>query len=356
MRRYRQISDRDRVKISRLKVAGLSDSAIARKTGFHRATILREFRRNSEVEKVDSKFWQEMSVLFNEPAELPRQLSQRESWTAESASKLKRFRTWKANQIRRRKDKKVMSWAIAKLKAGWTPEQIAGRSYLEGPGSISYECIYKFIALDRKRGGRLFTFLPRFKKRKRRSGRRIYDIITDRIFIDKRPKIVEKRVRLGDLEADLIVGKFAQGYLLTVVDRVSRKVVIKKLTTKKKDEVFLGLCRAIEEFKVVKTLTVDNGREFSDHKKLAKEKRIKIFFARPYTSQDKGTVEHTNGLLRRYFGQETNFKEVSSRKIRKVQDQLNNRPRKVLNYLTPNEAHNKKMGKKIAKFFVALDS
>jgi IS30 family transposase len=237
------------------------------------------------------------------------------------------------------------------LKRGWTPDQISGRSTLEGYSYISYECIYNYIAFDRKKGGRLFVLLKRFGKRKSRSSRRIYGArgqIPGRIFIDKRPKIVERRARLGDLEADLIVGRNNRGYLLTLVDRVSRRVVLKKLKTKSKTDVFIALRKAIEEMKVAKTLTVDNGKEFANHREITRKTGARVFFTHPYTSHEKGTVENTNGLIRYHFPAETLFNRISEKRVKKVELKLNSTPRKVLNYLTPNEVHNRKLSKKIS--------
>jgi len=315
MKNYRQISDRDRVTISRLKACGFSISEIARRTGFHKSSLSREFKRNSD-----------------------------DGWTAEFATKARQFRVWKANQSRRRKETPTIKWALLKLKEGWSPEQIAGRSKIDGPEPISHECIYDFIRKDRKQGGRLFTLLRRFRKRKRRLGYRSYGShLPNRTFIDKRPKIVEKRMRLGDLEADLICGRKNQGYLLNVIDRVSRRSILTRLKTKNKVDVYYGLCKSIEQFKIARTLTVDNGKEFALHLEIAKSKKIKVYFTHPYTSQEKGSVENSNGLIRYYFNSKTNFRRTSDKRIKHVENLLNTRPRKTLNYLTPAELHFKKI-------------
>lgn len=343
MRSFRQINQRDRVKISRLKAMGFSNSDIARKTGFNRSTISREFKRNSDEEEISHETW--LELVRDYPDEnIPKPPDDRARWTAESASKKRDRRVWHANQKRRRKSTRVLNWVKKKLKEGLTPEQIAGRSEIDGPEKISHECIYNYIAEDRKKGGGLFRLLTRFRKRKKRISHRSYaGQIPDRIFICKRPKVVERRTRLGDLEADLICGRRAQGYLLTVVDRVSRKVVIKRLLRKSKEETFFAICEAIKEFKLVRTMTVDNGKEFALHKQIALRNNIKVYFTNPYTSQEKGTIENTNGIIRRYFDANTNFLKVSNRKVKIIENKLNNCPRKVLKYLTPEEVHNKKL-------------
>ena len=343
MRTYRQISDRDRVKISRLKANGLSISEIARKTGFNKSSISREFKRNSDgVDDLD--FWNDLNSYFTEDPVETSIVKNGLGWNASVATRTRKLRAWRANQKRRRKSSLTVKWAISKIKEGWSPNQIAGRSKLEKGKTISHECIYEFIRKDRKAGGRLFTYLKRFRKRKRRLSHRSYaGQLPGRIFIDKRPKIVEKRIRLGDLEADLICGRKAQGYLLTVVDRVSRKVVLRKLKTKSKEEVYFALCNAIEEFKIIRTITVDNGKEFALHKKIKTIKKVSAYFTHPYTSQEKGTVENTNGLIRYYFNSKTNFKLVKEKRIKEVENKLNQRPRKILGYLTPNEVQTIKM-------------
>jgi IS30 family transposase len=148
---------------------------------------------------------------------------------------------------------------------------------------------------------------------------------------------------LGDIEADLILGFKARGYILTLVDRVSRRTILKKLKTKTKTEVYFAICYALEDFKILRTLTVDNGKEFALHQQIAKQKKVKVYFTHPYTSQEKGTVENTNGLIRYYFPKGTDLSKVSSKKIKSIENRLNNQPRKILNYLTPNEYHHKKL-------------
>lgn len=322
---------------------GFSDSEIARRTGFHRSTICREFRRNCDEEEISYQQYVEMKEEFQDE-EIDPPPAPRDRWNAEFASKNRNLRLWKANQIRRRKDKKTIQWAIQKLKIGWTPEQIAGRSKIDGPNPISHECIYEYIKRDRKAHGRLFTLLKRFRKRKQRNGYRSYaGHLPNRVFIDTRPKVVEKRIRLGDIEADLICGYKARGYLLTLVDRASRRTILKKLKTKSKTEVYFAICYALEEFIILRTLTVDNGKEFALHEKISKSKNLKVYFTHPYTSQEKGTVENTNGLIRRHLPKGTDLSKVSEKKIKNIENLLNNCPRKVLNYLTPMEVHRKKI-------------
>lgn len=341
MRKFKQINYRDRVTISRLKANGFSISEIARRTGFHKSSLSREFKRNCTVDN-DHDFWAELYAVHGEKYEAP-EVSPGYGWVAETAQQLKVIRTSYANSKRHVKSKTLKHWAIRKLKSGWSPEQIAGRSKIDGPGSVSHECVYQWIKKDKKQGGSLYQKLKRFGKRKQRFNRRDYaDLMPGRVSIDKRPRVVDKRNRLGDLEADLIVGFKADSYVLTVIDRVSRRVRLEKIRFKNKHLVLSALKKALVSFNEKKTLTVDNGREFALHREVAKQCNLKVYFTHPYTSQEKGTVENTNGLIRYYLPKKSGFRKISDKKLLKIEATLNQRPRKILAFRTPNEIQSDK--------------
>ena len=167
--------------------------------------------------------------------------------------------------------------------------------------------------------------------------------------IGKRPKIVEKKSRIGDWEIDTVVGKNHKGFLVTVVDRKSKFVIIKNVPTKEARVVTEALIEMIYPIKdITHTITSDNGKEFAYHKQVSAALDTKFYFANPYHSWERGLNEHTNGLIRQYLPKKSEFLKVSKDEINMIQNRLNNRPRKVLNYKTPYEVFFTEMSKKLA--------
>ena len=224
----------------------------------------------------------------------------------------------------------------------WSPEQISGwlaKNPIHGM-SISHESIYQYIWEDKRSGGKLFRHLrhrgKKYNKRMHSKNRR--GIIPNRRDIDDRPAIVEQKSRIGDWEADTIIGKNHQGALLSLVDRASKVTILQKLPAKKADDVEQAITRRLHEFKdFCHTITSDNGMEFANHQEIAQKLETDFFFAKPYHSWQRGLNEHTNGLVRQYFPKKTNLAMVTNGRVAKVQWLLNNRPRKVLNFKTPLE-------------------
>ena len=182
--------------------------------------------------------------------------------------------------------------------------------------------------------------LKRFRKRKQRLGKRTYSPapnIPNRVGIEKRPPIVDSRSRLGDCEGDLIVGYPSSGYVLSIIDRKSRFIVLRKLKTKRKNTVRTQIESALRQLGPTSTLTFDNGSEFSAHQELTKNTGIKVYFAHPYCSTERGAVENANGLVRYFLPKKTTFKNLSQSQLNDIQLLLNQRPRKCLGYLTPQE-------------------
>jgi IS30 family transposase len=318
-------------------------SEIARRIGKNKSTVSRELKRNSSVVTMEDRlYWRKVQNMMSDE-ELdayvkslsPKKLQDTQHWSVLSAQARYQHRQWVANQKRRRKRPETRKWVIEKIKQDWSPDQIAGRSKFEAPEPVSHEYVYQVVYRDKKQGGSLFRLLKRFGRRKQRFARREYPGIPGRIGIEQRPNIVQERKRLGDLEADLIVGHRSSGYILSVVDRKSKFTVLRKLKTKRKTGVRRQLDYAIKKLGQVHTLTLDNGREFADHAQLP----VAVYFAHPYCSTERGTIENTNALVRHYLRKKTSFKHVSQRKLNKIQARLNNRPRKCLRYLTPKEVH-----------------
>ncbi len=226
------------------------------------------------------------------------------------------------------------------LKKGFSPEQITGRERLEGREMVSHETIYRWIWLDKRRGGDLHKFLRRQGRKyaKRGSKNAGRGFIPNRVDIDNRPEIVELKERFGDLEIDTIIGKDHKGAILTINDRLTGRVWIRKLQGKEAIPVAKVTAWALRKVKkLIHTITADNGKEFAKHEEIAQKLEINFYFCKPYHSWERGANENTNGLIRQYIPKGTDFSEVTDKQIKRIENILNNRPRKRLGYLTPNE-------------------
>lgn len=226
------------------------------------------------------------------------------------------------------------------LNKDYSPEQIAGRARVKKIPCVSPERIYQHIWENKKDGGNLYTHLRRKgrKYRKRGNAKDTRGVIKDRVGIEQRPAFVEEKVRLGDLEIDTIIGQNHKGALLTINDRVSRITWIAKLNGKNAEELAQKTIEVLSPIKdLLNTITADNGKEFANHKIISKELDIDFYFAKPYHSWERGANENMNGLIRQYFPKGSSFDNISNQDVQRVQDILNNRPRKKLNFLTPNE-------------------
>lgn len=248
---------------------------------------------------------------------------------------------------RRHQAAKALKWTVEVerqvvyyLKQKWSPEQISHRLKQDKKIRISHERIYQFILQDKQSGGELYKHLRHsHKKRKKRYGhadRR--GIIKNRVSIEKRPKIVAHRKRIGDWEGDTVIGKNHQGALVTLVDRLSLKTFIKRVPNKQANEVSAACLKCLWPYrKVTHTITLDNGKEFAGHETIAAKLKADIYFAHPYSSWERGTNENTNGLIRQYVPKGSSFENLTDQAIQRIEDALNNRPRKCLGWLTPNE-------------------
>lgn len=349
MKHYRHLKKRDRTRIARMKGWGYSLSKIALKTGFNKSTISREFRRNGDIVDRDVKYLKKLYLdlglkeeydRIKDKPDHERYLKYETKW-ADRKAKARTVKSTKRCKI----PNEVRSWIKLQLRAGLTPEQAAGRSKRKFKRGISHESVYRIIAQDKKDGGTLYKKLPRFRKRKQRVGSRDYSntTIPGRVGIEFRPQTVKKRKRLGDLEGDLIVGKAHKSYLLTIVDRRSRQVAIQYLKSRDKKSVKNGFLSALKKMPAALTLTLDNAREFSCHEEITARTGIQIYFANPYASHERGSIENTNGIIRRTFPKKTDFRRVKRAKIENLEKRINSTPRKILGYLTAKEFVSKQM-------------
>lgn len=230
---------------------------------------------------------------------------------------------------------------------GWSPEVIAGRLRIDHPGlSICHETIYQYIYAKRtkSRGMRLEQYLTlKRKKRMKQNGRSVHrhSKIPEAVSLEKRPKVVEKRKQIGHWETDNVIGKQTDKTALSVtVERKTRFTIITKLQDRTAVTKTAALINRLQTY-VTKTLTADNGAENTQHKQIATVLGISMYFCHAYHSWEKGTVENTNGRIRRYIPKSVSIDPLSDAYIASLEDKLNMTPRKCLQYLTPYEMMHK---------------
>lgn len=234
----------------------------------------------------------------------------------------------------------------------WSPEQIAGRLKKSGEADIHYETIYQYILEDKRCGGVLFLNLRHQNKkyRKRYGSAHNRTGIPNRVDIAKRPLEANERMRVGDWEFDTIVGKRHKGAIVTMDDRKSKlrlAMPVQKRSAQLVTQAIVTLLTPIKEF--VKTGTFDNGKEFVMHEVIATVLRCNTFFAKPYHSWERGQNENANGLLRQYFPKSMQLDSVKKEEVYKAVNDLNDRPRKGLDYLTPYEEFQRLTGINVKK-------
>ena len=267
---------------------------------------------------------------------------------------------------------KIREYIIKGLEKGLTPELIAGRLRIKYDFKIYHETIYKFIYstnnelhlteyLLRRKFGRVPRDIRKHNKRKYTG---IGKNIPNRVDIDLRPQEANLRLEFGHFEADSIEGtrkritqtaeknrQKRKSCLTVLTDRASRVVKVLKTASLTSIQTTTSILKAMKPYRnTIKSITYDNGKEFSKHEIINKELNIQSYFCKPYHSWEKGTVENINGLIRRFFPKGTDFDMITDEQIKRVEDWINNRPMKVLGYLTPNEKYRELM--KFSKFCV----
>jgi IS30 family transposase len=219
----------------------------------------------------------------------------------------------------------------------WSPEQIVGDAKRRGIEMVSCERIYQFIREDKVNGGSIWKHCRHQLKHRKRpvGGKKI--IIPDKVSIDDRPNIINEKQRFGDWEIDTIVGPENNGAILTLTERLTGFLLMKKLTEgKNAKELAKELFYMLLPYKnFVHSITSDNGTEFYEHKWIAKKLNTKYYFAHPYASWERGLNEYTNGLIRQYIPKKENFTKYSDSDIENFQIKINRRPRKLLNFENP---------------------
>ena len=231
----------------------------------------------------------------------------------------------------------MINLITTKLFLYWSPEQIVGWCKTNLIEMVSHTKIYHYIKEDKITGGRLHSYLRHQKRYKKKYGRsNSRGQIPDRVPIEQRPKIVEQKSRIGDFEIDLIIGKGHKGAQLTIVDRMTSYTIIQILTSKRAQEVQKAIVSALTPYKsIIKTITNDNGKEFSLHKLTAKQLKTEVFFCNPYASYERGLNEYINKLIRQFYPKQMELNNIKQSQNIEIMDLLNKRPRKKLKFQTP---------------------
>jgi len=257
-------------------------------------------------------------------------------WHAETNYKSRRKNCHRKNHLLLNSE--MYQYALSKLLQYWSPETIAGRWNKEHEEHFSFSSVYRAVKSDLFPGIKPWTHLRR-KGKPYSHQRKSYTRYFESSIHDREP-IVDRRERIGDFEGDTVYGSVGKGYLVTAVDRKSLQLVASIARTKTKENTNDAFISAFAkaEIKVAPiTLTLDNGTEFLLYKELEEKLHVKIYFADTHAPWQRGSNENINGLLRFFFPRGTNFNNVSDEQLQAVVNLINNRPRKCLNYLSPNE-------------------
>jgi IS30 family transposase len=312
MKTYAHLSRDERMLLFQWFRAGCSQAEVARRLGRDKATVSREVRRNAVA-----------------PV----------GYLPDVAQGRYQARRQRCRPRMRLASRNLRRTVLLLLECGWSPEQIAGRLRVqEGRTVVNHETLYRFIydsPLGRQE--KLYEYLRRGKKkRSRRQGRRVQvSPISNRVFIDCRPLAANQRTEPGHWETDSLLYPHQQT-LNVLVDRHSRFTVLTKLAARTAQETSRALVKQLAA-RPLRSLTADNGCEYAEHEQVSQILHIPFFFCHPYHSWEKGTVENTNGLVRRYLPHRTDLHDVTQEDLDAISSELNDRPRKCLAFLTPAE-------------------
>ena len=311
---YHQLTSGERYMLSALRLQGYCQAEIARCLGRHRSTIGREIRRNSS--RAHGHY--------------------RPSKAIERAN-------GRRSRSRRNEHFTPADWQQVEtlLRLQWSPQQVSGVLRRRQDLSISHETIYRHIWHDRLCGGDLHEHLRGARKRLYRKRYRSYDSrgrLAGKRHISERPAAVDRRRQLGHWEIDTVMGHGNQHCIVSLVERKTGYVLIGKLkarTALQLNQRTIRLARRhVEHFR---TITADNGTEFHHYPVIERALRLKFYFATPHHAWERGTNENTNGLIRQYLPKRTNLSGLTQQDCNVIARKLNTRPRKRLDYQTPEE-------------------
>lgn len=267
--------------------------------------------------------------------------------TANERAKTARHRQ---KQLKRLEENILLKdYVLKKLRLKWSPEEIAKRLKTDYATDMtmraSYETIYAYLyCLPRGSLKKELLKCLRQERKYRHNRKAVHakrSTITDFLSISERPEEVKDRIIPGHWEGDLIMGsKKSNTALGTLVERTTRYLLLVPLTGHDALTVRTEFSKALKHIPgfLKKTLTYDRGTEMVQHKLFTQNTKIQVYFADPHSPWQRGTNENTNGLIRQYFPKGIDFRTVSGQEIRRAQDQMNDRPRKALRYLKPDEA------------------
>lgn len=325
---YTHLTQDERYQIHSLQRQGIVAAQIAAELGRSPCTISRELRRNA-------------SEQGYKPAQAHAQARQRQC------------------QRRNARQFDVAQWQLVDTYLGLdlSPQQVSVRLKLEKRLFISTESIYQRVYADKARGGDLASKLRCQKVYRKRyaSGHERRGVLKNRVGIEHRSAVVQRRTRIGDWEGDTVIGKGHKGAVVTLVERKSRYTLAHALPSKHS----AGVTQAIVDLlrphrKACTTLTFDNGKEFAEHEFIGRALQAKVYFAHPYCSWERGLNENTNGLLRQYFPKALSLLKVTQEQVDDAVYRLNHRPRKCLGYRTPHEVFYKLPVRPLTLHTVAL--
>jgi IS30 family transposase len=306
--KYHRLCAEDRKVIYNMNQADFGQAEIAQAIGFSQPTISKELRRNKG----------KRGYRHKQAGELAKARQQQKGGA------------------------KVITGVVkeqvdARILVKHSPDQISKKLKLQNI-HVSHESIYQYILADRVSGGFLWKQLRINGTRRYRRRNKVErgEKIKGRVDIEKRPPEVAQRIRYGDWEADLIQGVARSGFLLSLYERKSRVGKLYKLTGKQSEDVAIGIVMTLRNFDV-KTITYHNGLEFAKHGFVNDLLGSESYFCKPYSSWEKGGVENYNGLVRQYFPKGSDFSGITQERLQEVEDEINNRPRNILGYESPND-------------------
>ena len=315
---FKHLSNIDRVRIEVLLKEGFKPIDIAEKLSFNRSSICREIK----IRGTPSGYHAKIAQINHE------------------------IKRKKCRPKRIVEETLVGSYAIEKIRSGWSPETISGRLKLEielglrkENEFVNPESIYKFVyESDFGKHEKLYEYLRRGKKhRSKKHGRKAQkSIIPNRVFIDMRPKEIDKRNAVGHWEGDTIHYPECRG-INSLVERKTRYAILTKLERRTAEMTTRAVIKQLKGH-CCESLTVDNGTENIEHEKISQALDLSVFFCHAYHSWEKGSNENLNGLVRKYLPRRTDLSEINQNDLNDITDELNNRPRKCLGFKTPIEA------------------
>ena len=334
MKTHNKFTSNERELLANYLASGVNKSECARLLGRPRRSVIREVKRNGTwlMDRHGRKQFVYIAI------------------TAQAKFDKRQIKS--AHNKHQLKNPDVYEYVTEKLRGGWCPEQISGRlKNVDHKGDshwqINHETIYQWIYQQPKndQGKYWFEYLRRKqKKRKKQKGRSVHrSHIPDRVSISQRPKTVNNRTEFGHWEGGSIEGKRTSNShgLHAEVERMSRRIKASKVKniTSRQDYYAQSRIFADEPEEAVNSTTLDNGRETHEHYRLRKKFGMMTYHAHPYCSFERGTNEHGNWHIRYYFPKGTDFKQVTRTELQAVVDEINNRPRKIHNFLSANEVY-----------------